>query len=101
MRLVGVELWRQIFSAFLSEPTKWTTFAWVCGGFQRMAGLPKILLYDNLKSAVLEQGVAHSDSYPTLYCHLSAHYRFEPWPRLWPERNEKGRSGTRHSLYSG
>jgi hypothetical protein len=51
---------------------------------------PRVLLYDNLKSAVLER---HGDAirfHPTLLA-LAAHYRFEPRPVAVARGNEKGR----------
>jgi transposase len=51
-----------------------------------------VLLYDNLKSAVLER-VDHGDAIrfnPTLLA-LAGHYRFEPRPVAPARGNEKGR----------
>jgi transposase len=50
---------------------------------------PTVLLYDNLKSAVLER---HGDAirfHPTLLA-FAAHYRFEPRPVVLARGNEKG-----------
>jgi hypothetical protein len=58
--------------------------------FEAFGGTPRVLLYDNLKSAVLER---HGDAirfHPTLL-ELSAHYRFEPRPVAVARGNEKGR----------
>ena len=58
--------------------------------FAFFGGVPRVLLYDNLKSAVLER---HGDAirfHPTLL-ELSAHYRFEPRPVAVARGNEKGR----------
>jgi transposase len=58
--------------------------------FADFGGVPRVLLYDNLKSAVLER---HGDAirfHPTLL-DLSAHYRFEPRPVAVARGNEKGR----------
>ena len=58
--------------------------------FADFGGVPRVLLYDNLKSAVLER---HGDAirfHPTLV-ELSAHYRFEPRPVAVARGNEKGR----------
>jgi transposase len=58
--------------------------------FAELAGVPRVLLYDNLKSAVLER---HGDAirfHPTLL-EMSAHYRFEPRPVAVARGNEKGR----------
>jgi hypothetical protein len=53
-------------------------------------GIPKVLLYDNLKSAVLERRGDAIRFHPTLL-DLSAHYRFEPRPVAVARGNEKGR----------
>ena len=60
------------------------------GAFEAFGGVPRVLLYDNLKSAVLER---HGDAirfHPTLL-ELAAHYRFEPRPVAPARGNEKGR----------
>jgi hypothetical protein len=58
--------------------------------FTAWGGLPRVVLYDNLKSAVLER---HGDAirfHPTLL-EFAAHYRFEPRPVAVARGNEKGR----------
>jgi len=58
--------------------------------FADFGGIPRVLLYDNLKSAVIER---HGDAirfHPTLL-EMSAHYRFEPRPVAVARGNEKGR----------
>jgi transposase len=58
--------------------------------FKSWGGLPRVLLYDNLKSAVLErQGDAIRFS-PALLA-FAAHYHFEPRPVAVARGNEKGR----------
>ena len=57
---------------------------------EEFGGVPRVVLYDNLKSAVLER---HGDAIrfnPTLL-ELAAHYRFEPRPVAIARGNEKGR----------
>lgn len=53
-------------------------------------GVPRVLLYDNLKSAVLER---HGDAvrFNPKLLELAAHYRFEPRPVAVARGNEKGR----------
>jgi transposase len=58
--------------------------------FDAFAGVPRILLYDNLRSAVLERRGEAIRFHPTLLA-LSAHYRFEPRPVAPARGNEKGR----------
>ena len=60
------------------------------GAFQAWNGVPRVLLYDNLKSAVLEREGDAIRFHPTLLAY-SAHYRFEPRPVAVYRGNEKGR----------
>jgi transposase len=58
--------------------------------FERFSAVPRVVLYDNLKSAVLER---HHDAirfHPTLL-EFAAHYRFQPRPVAVARGNEKGR----------
>jgi transposase len=58
--------------------------------FGFFGGVPRVLLYDNLKSAVLER---HGDAirFNPKLLELAAHYRFEPRPVAVARGNEKGR----------
>ena len=58
--------------------------------FAFFGGVPRVLLYDNLKSAVLERAGDAIRFHPTLL-ELAAHYRFEPRPVAVARGNEKGR----------
>ena len=58
--------------------------------FGSFKGLPRVLLYDNLKSAVLERQGDAIRFHPTLL-EFAAHYRFEPRPVAVARGNEKGR----------
>ena len=58
--------------------------------FNYYNGVPRVLLYDNLKSAVLERQGDLIRFHPTLL-DFSAHYRFEPRPVAPARGNEKGR----------
>lgn len=60
------------------------------GAFAAFGGVARVLLYDNLKSAVLER---HADAirfHPTLLA-FAAHHRYEPRPVAPARGNEKGR----------
>ena len=58
--------------------------------FEALGGVPRRLLYDNLKSAVLARRGKAVTFHPTLLA-LAAHYSFEP-SAAWPRRpEEKGR----------
>ena len=58
--------------------------------FASFNSVPRVLLYDNLKSAVLERSGDAIRFHPTLL-ELAAHYRFEPRPVAVARGNEKGR----------
>jgi transposase len=58
--------------------------------FTAWGGVPRVIQYDNLKSAVLER---HGDAihFNPLLLSFAAHYRFEPRPVAIARGNEKGR----------
>ena len=58
--------------------------------FDFWGGIPRVLLYDNLKSAVLERKGDAIRFHPTLL-ELSGHHRYEPRPVAVARGNEKGR----------
>jgi transposase len=58
--------------------------------FQTIGGVPRVVLYDNLKSAVLERVGDAIRFHPELL-ELAGHYRYEPRPVAVARGNEKGR----------
>ena len=58
--------------------------------FEAWSGQPRVILYDNLKSAVLERRGNHILFNPRLI-ELSAHYHFAPQPCQVRRGNQKGR----------
>jgi transposase len=58
--------------------------------FTAWGGVPRVLLYDNLRSLVLERQGDAIRFHPTLL-EFAAHYRFEPRPVAVARGNEKGR----------
>lgn len=58
--------------------------------FTAFGGVPRVLLYDNLKSAVLERIGDAVRFHPELL-ELAAHYRYEPRPVARARGNQKGR----------
>lgn len=58
--------------------------------FAFFGGVPRVLLYDNLRSAVLERTGDAIRFHPTLI-ELAGHYRYEPRPVAPARGNEKGR----------
>jgi transposase len=91
MAFVMVLSWsRQIYLQFYLNAQMENFLRGHVGAFEAWDGLPKVLLYDNLKSAVLERQGDAIRFHPTLLA-LSAHYRFEPRPVAVARGNEKGR----------
>jgi len=91
MAFVMVLSWsRQIFLRFYLNAQMENFLRGHVAAFEAWNGLPKVLLYDNLKSAVLERQGDAIRFHPTLL-DLSAHYRFEPRPVAVARGNEKGR----------
>lgn len=81
---------RQIFLRFYLNQRMDNFLRGHAAAFSAFQGVPRVLLYDNLRSAVLDR---HGDAirfHPTLL-DLSAHYRFEPRPVAPARGNEKGR----------
>jgi transposase len=81
---------RQIFLRFYLNQQMENFLRGHVAAFEGWQGLPRVLLYDNLKSAVLERRGEAIRFHPTLLA-LSAHYRFEPRPVAVARGNEKGR----------
>lgn len=81
---------RQIFLHFYLDARMSNFLRGHEAAFQAWNGLPRVLLYDNLKSAVLERQGQAIRFHPTLLA-FSAHYRFEPRPVAVARGNEKGR----------
>jgi len=81
---------RQIFLRFFMDARMENFLRGHVGAFTAWHGVPRVLLYDNLKSAVLER---HGDAirfHPTLL-DFAGHYRYEPRPVAVARGNEKGR----------
>jgi transposase len=91
MAFVMVLSWsRRIFLRFCLDARMESFLRGHVQAFETWGGLPRVLLYDNLKSAVLERlGDAIRFS-PTLL-DFAGHYRFEPRPVAVARGNEKGR----------
>ncbi len=81
---------RQLFLRFYLNQRMDNFLRGHVAAFSAFQGVPRVVLYDNLRSAVLDR---HGDAirfHPTLL-DLSAHYRFEPRPVAPARGNEKGR----------
>lgn len=91
MAFVMVLSWsRQIFLQFYLNQQMENFLRGHVAAFEAWQGLPKILLYDNLKSAVLERQGQAIRFHPTLLG-LASHYHFEPRAAAPARGNEKGR----------
>ena len=81
---------RRIFVRFFLDARMENFLRGHVAAFEAFTGCPRVLLYDNLRSAVLER---HGDVirfHPTLFA-FAAHYRYEPRPVAVARGNEKGR----------
>lgn len=81
---------RQIFLRFFLDARMENFLRGHLDAFTAWQGIPRVILYDNLRSAVLER---HGDAIrfnPALLS-FAAHYRFEPRPVAIARGNEKGR----------
>nr|WP_211161554.1 IS21 family transposase [Aromatoleum bremense] len=91
MAFVLVLSWsRRIFLRFFLDARMENFLRGHVGAFAAWQGLPRVLLYDNLKSAVLERQNDAIRFHPTLLA-FAGHYRFEPRPVAVARGNEKGR----------
>jgi transposase len=91
MAFVMVLSWsRRIFLRFFLDARMENFLRGHVGAFLAWGGLPRVILYDNLKSAVLERQGQAIRFNPTLL-HFAGHYRYEPRPVAVARGNEKGR----------
>ncbi len=91
MGFVMVLSWsRQIFLRFYLDAKMPSFLRGHVEAFDFFGGVPKKILYDNLKSAVLERYGDAIRFHPTLI-ELATRYRFEPLPVAPARGNEKGR----------
>ena len=81
---------RQIFLRFFLDAQMANFLRGHEAAFTAWGGLPRVVLYDNLKSAVLERQGDAIRFHPTLL-EFAAQYRFEPRPVAVARGNEKGR----------
>ena len=81
---------RRVFLRFFLDARMESFLRGHLDAFAAWNGVPRVILYDNLKSAVLER---HADAirfHPTLL-DFAGHYRYEPRPVAVARGNEKGR----------
>jgi transposase len=91
MAFVMVLSWsRQVFLRFYLGHAMAAFLRGHVEAFAFFGGAPRVMLYDNLKSAVLERMGDAIRFHPTLL-ELTRHYHFEPRPVAKARGNEKGR----------
>ena len=81
---------RHLFLRFYFNATLASFLHGHVAAFAYFGSVPRVLLYDNLRSAVLERVADAIRFHPTLL-ELSAWYRFQPRPVAVARGNEKGR----------
>ena len=81
---------RQIFLRFCLDARMESFLRGHVAAFTAWGGVPRVLLYDNLRSAVLERQGEAIRFHPELL-RFAGHYRFEPRPVAVARGNEKGR----------
>jgi transposase len=81
---------RRIFLRFFLNARMENFLRGHVAAFERWQGIFKILLYDNLKSVVLERR-GETVRYNPKFREFAGHYRFEPRPVAIARGNEKGR----------
>jgi transposase len=81
---------RQIFLRFFPDARMESFLRGHAAAFDTWGGVPRVLLYDNLKSVVLERRGDAIRFHPTLLG-FAGQYRYEPRPVAVARGNEKGR----------
>jgi transposase len=81
---------RHIFLRFFYGATMANFLRGHVSAFEAFGGVPRVVLYDNLKSAVVAR-VGDAIRFNDRQLELAAHYRFEPRPVAPARGNEKGR----------
>ncbi|MGH7344150.1 MAG: IS21 family transposase [Candidatus Rokuibacteriota bacterium] len=81
---------RALYLEFFFDQTQESFFRGHVRGFDFFGGVPRVVLYDNLKSAVLERQGRAVHFHPRLI-ELVSHYHFQPRPCAPGRGNEKGK----------
>jgi transposase len=95
---------RAIFARFTLDQSMESFLRGHVEAFAHFGGAPRVLLYDNLKSVVLDRVGEHVRFHPRLL-DLAGHYHFEPRPCAPYRGNEKGKveraiQYLRHSFFA-
>jgi transposase len=81
---------RRTFARFTFDQTLATFLACHVQAFREIGGVPRVILYDNLKSVVLER-IGNAVHFHPAILELAGHYHFRPEPCNKAAGNEKGR----------
>ena len=81
---------RAVYARFFLDQTLESFLRGHVLAFEALGGVPRALLYDNLKTAVLERQGEHIRFHPHLL-ELAGHYHFAPQPCAPYRGNEKGK----------
>jgi transposase len=81
---------RYIFLRFGPDLRTGAFLRWHIEAFEAFGGVPRVALYDNLKSAVIKR-VGDAIQFNSDLLAFSGHYRYEPRPAAPYRGNEKGR----------
>ena len=81
---------RALFARFTLDQSMESFLRGHVAAFEDFGGAPRVLLYDNLKSVVLDRVGVHVRFHPRLL-DLAGHYHFEPRPCAPYRGNEKGK----------
>jgi transposase len=81
---------RAMYARFSLNQTMESFLRGHVAAFEAFGGVPRVLLYDNLKSAVLEREGDLIRFHPTLL-EMAGHYHFTPKPCAVARGNEKGK----------
>lgn len=95
---------RAMYARFTLDQTMESFLRGHVAAFEDFGGAPRVLLYDNLKSVVLDRVGMHVRFHPRLL-DLAGHYHFEPRPCAPYRGNEKGKveraiQYLRHSFFA-
>ena len=88
--LMTLSFSRALFLEFFFDQTQENFFSGHVRAFAFFGGVPRVILYDNLKAAVLERQGSAIHFHPRLI-ELCAHYHFQPRPCAPGKGNEKGK----------
>lgn len=96
---------RAIYARFALDQTLESFLRGHVLGFAALCGVPREILYDNLKSVVLDRAGDHIRFHPRIL-ELAGHYHFAPKPCAPYRGNEKGKverqiQYLRHSFFAG